>query len=98
MLLEAVANTLDSRMSSEARLLNNYWLNSTEQNTKVNQAALNRVIAVSLSSYYDLAVQSLIPGEPDKNAKEHTAVMGYWGKYHLRVSKDSAQIGLKIRF
>ncbi|MEY4590261.1 MAG: hypothetical protein RL497_2337 [Pseudomonadota bacterium] len=98
MLLESVANTLDNSMSSEARLLNNYWLNSQPNNTRVNKAAVNRMVAVTLATYYDLAMQSLLPGEPDKNAVEHTAVMGIFGGYHLRVSKRSAELGLHYRF
>gem|GEM_PF-4480943 len=98
MLLESVANTLDSSMSSEVRLLNHYWLNSTDGNTKVNSAAANRVIAVTLATYYDLAMQSLIPGEPDKHAVEHTALVGILGNYNLRVSKHSAQLGWNFRF
>lgn len=98
MLMESVANTLDNSMSSEARLMNNYWLNSSEDNTRVNQAAVNRVLAITLGTYYDLAVQSLIPGEPDKHAKEHTALIGLWGNYHVRVSKTSAQVGWNFRF
>ena len=31
-------------LSREVRLLNHYWLNSTDGNTKVNSAAANRVI------------------------------------------------------
>jgi hypothetical protein len=85
-------------MSSEARLLNNYWLDSTDSNTRVNQDAVNRVLAITLGTYYDLAVQSLVPGEPDKHAKEHTALVGVWGFYHVRLSKNSAQVGWNFTF
>lgn len=98
MLLESVANTLDNSMSSEARLLNNYWLHSSDENSRVNKAAVNRVLAITLSTYYDLAVQSLIPGEPDKHAVEHTALVGLLGNYSVRVSKHSAQIGWNLQF
>ena len=98
MLLESVANTLDNSMSSEVRLLNHYWLNSSEDNTRVNRAAANRIVAITLATYYDLAMQSLIPGEPDKHAVEHTALVGVLGDYNLRLSKNSAQLGWHIRF
>jgi hypothetical protein len=98
MLLESVLNTLDNSMSSEARLLNNYWLNSREDNTRLNQAAVSRVLSITLATYYDLAVQSLVPGEPDKHAVEHTALVGFFDDYYLRVSKKSAQIGWNYRF
>jgi hypothetical protein len=98
MLLESVANTLDGSMSSEVRLLNNYWLSSQDNNTRVNQAAVNRVLAITLATYYDLAAKSLIPGEPDKQATEHTALVGMFGGYRIRLSKHSAQIGWSLRF
>ncbi|RYZ78224.1 MAG: hypothetical protein EOO68_40685 [Moraxellaceae bacterium] len=98
MLLESVANTLDKSMSSEARLLNNYWLHNSDENSRVNKAAINRVIAITLTTYYDLAVQSLIPGEPDKHAVEHTALVGLLGNYSVRVSRHSAQIGWNLQF
>ena len=98
MLFETVEEILNGGMSSEQRLLNYYWLMIEDPHTLNGGKALNKLIALTLTSYTEVSLHAIGNKETGDDTKEHSALMAFFGHYQLRVSSRSFQIGFKKRF
>ena len=98
MLYESVASILDANMSSEQRLLNHYWMMIEDPRTLSGGKAVSKILALSFTTYYDASWHTLDLGGADPQAEEHTALLGLFGDYKVRVSRDSVQMGFVRRF
>jgi len=98
MLIESVADIMDGGMSSEQRLLNHYWMMLEGPQTLNGSRALNRLIVLSLTSYKDDSWHSIGPNKSSDDSKERSAIMGFFGDYHLQVSSNSVVLGFHKRF
>lgn len=98
MLFETVSDILNGGMSSEQRLLNYYWLKIDETNTLSGGKALNKLLALTITSYNENSLHAMGTGTLGDDSVERSAVMAFVGQYRLRVSTHSVQIGFSKRF
>jgi len=98
MLFETVGEILNGGMSSEQRLLNHYWLMIDSPNTLNGGKALNKLIALTFTSYTEDSFHAIGNSALGDDSKERSAVMALMGQYQLRLSTHSVQIGFKKRF